>query len=164
MLFFLVPYDGITRIKTEKLGLSCQNSDRTLKIGNASRPLFCWWVRQPYKRRAQNDFHSVENRWTNMCMCFIFTSPLSSSFHPPLPSTSIMADVSFRTTQCSAVHFLTEHSGSCHVCSLASGVEHFDGNLLSNGGCSLDSSSGWGRPDCQRCYDDSVFPKTAFKF
>lgn len=74
-------------------------------------------------------------------MCFIFTSPLSSSFYPRLPSSSIKTGVSLCTTQCSAVHFLTEHSGSSHFCSLASGTEHFDGNLLGNGGCRLEESS-----------------------
>lgn len=36
MLFFLVLYDGLTKIKTEKLSLSSKNTDKTLKIGKWS--------------------------------------------------------------------------------------------------------------------------------
>lgn len=78
-----VPYDRITKIKTEKLGLSCQNSGKTLKIGKWSIQTSFLLMTQPYKWRAQStDFHSAENRWTNVC---VLSLPLLSHHHSTLP-------------------------------------------------------------------------------
>lgn len=55
---------------------------------------------------------------------------------------SIRAEVPLRSTQCSAARFFsTEHSGSSHFCSPASGAERLDGSLLGRDGRRLEESS-----------------------
>lgn len=86
-LIILALYDGITKIKTGKLSLSSQNSDKTLKIGKMERPdLFSVdesdSLTNGGAERPHNDFHSGQNRWANVC---VLSLPLLSHHHFTLP-------------------------------------------------------------------------------